>query len=182
MKIPCSNCNQRLEIPEELAGQTIECPACNASLAVPSLEPTAPPTPKIRISKSNADSAVNQARDKPLQKEVASLKIKLTDAQSAKTSPHRGRQILIFGILGMLCCLPLGIAAWAMGRNDMQLIEDGVMDPAGAGATKAGMICGMVSCILQAIFIVYRFNTGEDPIQGNESLWYEGLSIEYENR
>ena len=62
MKIPCSNCNQRLEIPEELAGQTIECPACNASLAVPSLEPTAPPTPKIRISKSNADSAVNQAR------------------------------------------------------------------------------------------------------------------------
>lgn len=38
MKIPCLNCNQRLEIPEELAGQTIECPACNASLAVPSLE------------------------------------------------------------------------------------------------------------------------------------------------
>ena len=35
MKIPCSNCNQRLDIPEELAGQAIECPACNASLAVP---------------------------------------------------------------------------------------------------------------------------------------------------
>ena len=35
MKIPCSNCNQRLEIPEELAGQTIECPACKASLSVP---------------------------------------------------------------------------------------------------------------------------------------------------
>ena len=31
MKIPCTNCNQHLEIPEELAGQTIECPACNAS-------------------------------------------------------------------------------------------------------------------------------------------------------
>jgi ankyrin repeat protein len=39
MKIPCSNCNQRLEIPDELAGQTIECPSCNASLAVP------PPAP-----------------------------------------------------------------------------------------------------------------------------------------
>ena len=37
MKIPCSNCNQHLEIPEELAGQTIECPACNTSLAVPAL-------------------------------------------------------------------------------------------------------------------------------------------------
>ena len=37
MKIPCTNCNQHLEIPEELAGQTIECPACNTSLAVPDI-------------------------------------------------------------------------------------------------------------------------------------------------
>ena len=37
MKIPCTNCNQHLEIPEELAGQTIECPACNTSLAVPAI-------------------------------------------------------------------------------------------------------------------------------------------------
>ena len=161
MKIPCSNCNQRLEIPEELAGQTIECPACNASLAVPSLEPTAPPTPKIRISKSNADSAVNQARDKALQKEVASLKIKLTDAQSVKTLPHRGGMILTFGILGMVCCTPFSIAAWVMGRNDMQLIEDGAMDEAGAGTTKAGMICGMVACIITAAVFVYRFNAGD---------------------
>ncbi len=50
MKIPCSNCNQRLEIPDELAGQTIECPACNASLAVPSL--AAPPsvTPQVEVA------------------------------------------------------------------------------------------------------------------------------------
>jgi hypothetical protein len=50
MKIPCSSCNQRLEIPEELAGQTIECPACNASLAVPSL--AAPPsvTPQVEVA------------------------------------------------------------------------------------------------------------------------------------
>jgi len=50
MKIPCSSCNQRLEIPEELAGQTIECPACKASLAVPAIE--APPTvaPQVRVA------------------------------------------------------------------------------------------------------------------------------------
>ena len=46
MKIPCTNCNQHLEIPEELAGQTIECPACNASLAVPSPELPPPSTPQ----------------------------------------------------------------------------------------------------------------------------------------
>ena len=51
MKIPCSNCNQRLEIPEELAGQTIECPACNASLAVPSLAAPQPATPQVQVTK-----------------------------------------------------------------------------------------------------------------------------------
>jgi ribosomal protein S27E len=35
MKIPCSNCNQNLDIPEELAGQTIDCPVCNESLIAP---------------------------------------------------------------------------------------------------------------------------------------------------
>ena len=48
MKIPCSSCNQRLEIPEELAGQTIECPACKASLAVPPLAPPPSETPQAR--------------------------------------------------------------------------------------------------------------------------------------
>ncbi len=158
MKIPCSNCNQRLEIPEELAGQTIECPACNASLTVPALEPTQPPTPKIRLSKPEADSAANEVRTGALQKEVASLKIKLTDARSDKTLPHRGGMILTFGILGVACCVPFGIAAWVMGHNDMQLINDGAMDPAGAGTTKAGMICGMVACVIAAVLFVYRFN------------------------
>ena len=50
MKIPCSSCNQRLEIPEELAGQTIECPACNASLTVPSI--AAPPPAPVQAQES----------------------------------------------------------------------------------------------------------------------------------
>ena len=156
MKIPCSNCNQRLEIPEELAAQTIECPACNTSLTVPSPEPTAPPTPKIRISKPEAESVAKQVRAGALKKEVASLKIKLTDAQSVKTLPHRGGMILTFGILGMVCCTPFSIAAWVMGRNDMQLIEDGAMDEAGAGTTKAGMICGIVGCVIATAFMLSR--------------------------
>ena len=51
MKIPCSSCNQRLEIPDELAGQTIECPACNASLAVPALEASPPEPPQVQTTK-----------------------------------------------------------------------------------------------------------------------------------
>jgi ankyrin repeat protein len=51
MKIPCSSCNQRLEIPEELAGQTIECPACNATLAVPAM---AAPPPLVEVTTPQA--------------------------------------------------------------------------------------------------------------------------------
>lgn len=31
----CPNCEQTLEAPEEMAGQAIECPACNEQIAVP---------------------------------------------------------------------------------------------------------------------------------------------------
>ena len=57
MKIPCSNCNQRLEIPEELAGQTIDCPACNATLAVPALETPPPAVPQVQESAPQAASS-----------------------------------------------------------------------------------------------------------------------------
>ena len=58
MKIPCSNCNQRLEIPEELAGQTIECPACNASLAVPAM--AAPPPVPAPVQESAPQAATSK--------------------------------------------------------------------------------------------------------------------------
>ena len=56
MKIPCTNCNQHLEIPEELAGQTIECLACKASFAVPALEVPPPATPQVEVTTSKAAS------------------------------------------------------------------------------------------------------------------------------
>ena len=44
-----------MEIPEELAGQTIECPACKASLAVPAIE--APPTVPVQVQESAPQTA-----------------------------------------------------------------------------------------------------------------------------
>ena len=52
MKIPCPNCNQRLDIPEELSGQTIECPACNSSIIIPDSDTLAP-------EQNNADTDKN---------------------------------------------------------------------------------------------------------------------------
>jgi hypothetical protein len=63
-------------------------------------------------------------------------------------APHRGALILTFGILGIACCFPFGIAAWIMGNNDMQQIEAGMMDPTGKSITNAGKICGIIGTIL----------------------------------
>ena len=42
MKTSCPNCNQRLDIPEELSGKTIECPACNSCITIPASDTLVP--------------------------------------------------------------------------------------------------------------------------------------------
>ena len=69
--------------------------------------------------------------------------------------PHRGTMILVLGILGLLVCGPLGIAAWVMGNGDLKEIDAGTMDPSGRGTTQAGKICGMIATILMIVgFII----------------------------
>ncbi len=41
----CPHCEQALEAPEDMLGQTIECPSCNGSIQLPEPEPQAPPEP-----------------------------------------------------------------------------------------------------------------------------------------
>lgn len=51
-KFNCPHCEQSLEAPEDMLGQTIECPACNGSIQLPEPQPKpAPhrPTPKKKI-------------------------------------------------------------------------------------------------------------------------------------
>ena len=42
--------------------------------------------------------------------------------------PHRATTILILGILSLVLCQPLGIAAWMMGSADLKKMKAGVMD------------------------------------------------------
>ena len=62
--------------------------------------------------------------------------------------PHRGTLILVLGILGLVICSPLGIAAWLMGSSDLKQMDAGTMDPSGRGNTQAGKICGIIGTIL----------------------------------
>ena len=65
--------------------------------------------------------------------------------------PHRGSMILTFGIIGVACCFPFGIAAWVMGHSDIKSINSGVMDPSGRSMTNGGKICGIISVIITVL-------------------------------
>ncbi|MCX7045490.1 MAG: DUF4190 domain-containing protein [Candidatus Sumerlaeota bacterium] len=68
--------------------------------------------------------------------------------------PHRGILILVLGILGMVVCLPCGIAAWIMGSRDLKEMNAGKMDPGGRGQTYAGRVLGMIATILAIVAFV----------------------------
>lgn len=77
--------------------------------------------------------------------------------------PHRGTLILVFGILSLIICPPVGIAAWLMGSGDLKEMDAGAMDPSGRGTTQAGKICGIIGTILfilQLVFFVLFFMLG----------------------
>ena len=68
--------------------------------------------------------------------------------------PHRGTLILVLGILGLVVCAPLGIAAWIMGSGDLKQMDAGTMDPSGRGTTQAGKICGIIGTILLIVTLI----------------------------
>jgi hypothetical protein len=71
------------------------------------------------------------------------------------SAPHRGGTILALGIVGLICCAPVGIAAWVMGNQDLSEMAAGRMNRAGEGMTQAGKICGIIAVVLWAAgFIV----------------------------
>ncbi|MBS0264959.1 MAG: DUF4190 domain-containing protein [Planctomycetes bacterium] len=73
----------------------------------------------------------------------------------AKSSqePHRGVLILILGILGVVCCVPFGIASWVMGSGDLKKMDAGQMDDSGRGLTMAGKVIGIISVVLALISV-----------------------------
>ncbi len=83
--------------------------------------------------------------------------------------PHRGGAVLTLGILGLVVCVICGIIAWVMGSTDLAKMRAGTMDRSGEGNTRAGMICGMISCILNAVGLVIWliiFATAASAVRG----------------
>ncbi len=62
---------------------------------------------------------------------------------------------LVLGILGIVCCPFLGIAAWVMGNNELEAITSGRRDPVNLGNAKAARILGIVGTVLILVPLVF---------------------------
>ncbi|HEY3269759.1 MAG TPA: DUF4190 domain-containing protein [Geothrix sp.] len=74
---------------------------------------------------------------------------------AAPVKAHRGTMLLVFGILGVLCCVIFAILAWVMGSSDLKAMAEGKMDPSGEGLTKAGKILGIIGCVFAILSILW---------------------------
>jgi hypothetical protein len=63
--------------------------------------------------------------------------------------------VLGLAIAGILCCGPLAIVAFFLGRNDLAEMDAGRMDPSGRSTTNAGRIVGLVAIVLFVVQLVF---------------------------
>jgi DNA-directed RNA polymerase subunit RPC12/RpoP len=126
----CGTCGKLLRTGEENAGRPAACPACGDGVEVP-------------LSEGEAGAVL--IRDEP------------PDAvpPRAMVREHRGGIILAFGILSWVStCFLFGVAAWAMGVEDLRAMRAGEMDSRGERVTRAGMILGAISVVLTLVILL----------------------------
>lgn len=82
----------------------------------------------------------------------------------------RGITILVLGILSIVCCSPLGIAAWLMGNTALKEID---AEPGRYGnrqIVQIGRILGIIGVVLLLLSIVWIiFFGGLAMISGNST-------------
>jgi len=171
----CTSCGKELCVRDELLGNLVRCPICEAVFtAQMGMEP--PPTPynlafeppPVRIGARGSEVEPYSAADpKPL----AGPWPRRTGRaiRSDGMAADRGALILALGIAGLVasgCVIPgwiLGNIATRMGTADIDRMNRGLMDPSGRGMTMVGRICGIIAVILStlsslaAIFVLVMY-------------------------
>lgn len=101
MRLACEKCGKSLEVPENSAGKTVQCPICKTSFRVPTLS-------AIVVGKAVEPAAVAVTADQPktpaLNKKPTPTSAKSPDKRRAPdpdASTSRGTPWLVWGLLGM---------------------------------------------------------------------------------
>jgi hypothetical protein len=84
--------------------------------------------------------------------------------QMMPTSHPQGTTILVLGILSLVVCSPLGIAAWVMGNKaQAEMAAQPGVNFTNAGQIKAGKICGIIGVaflVLSVLLVIVALSAG----------------------
>ena len=106
----CPHCGQELEAPEDLLGQSIECPSCNGSIQLPEPEPKPTPKKKVVVRKRTTTQGIRSTQPRT-RSTVA--------ATSAPSNTNMGK--VFTGIIGV--AVAIGWAWWYLGGGYEQEVE-----------------------------------------------------------
>ena len=67
----------------------------------------------------------------------------------------KGMTILVLGILSLVCCSPLGIAAWLMGNSALKEIDAQPGRYGNRQIVQIGRILGIIGTILLAFTVIW---------------------------
>jgi ribosomal protein S27E len=167
IEMRCTGCGQALRVADEHAGKKARCPSCGTIAEVPlsgGVSPLAGASASPFSDRSPfPEHSYPSGKDNPFADRPESdvnpyaAPAATTIAPHPYARPHRGGLVLTFGIIGILCCVPLGIAAWVMGASDLAEIRAGRMDPSGEGITRVGMILGIVAVGFAILWVLLNF-------------------------
>ncbi len=82
----------------------------------------------------------------------------------------KGMTVLILGILGLVCCSPLGIAAFVMGNNALKEIDAQPGRYSNRQLVQIGRILGIIAMVLLVLTVIwFLFLGGIAALSGDTS-------------
>jgi hypothetical protein len=162
--INCPSCQRRLQVPDTLIGQDVQCPTCGATFVAALGRRASGVVERLPEEAPALEAPADEPGDRPARRRSRDdddygdfdEDERYRRRRRRDLAPHRGSTILTLGILSLvLCGIILGPIAWAMGSTDLSEIRAGRMDPDGEGITNAGRICGIIGTIWNIVGIAF---------------------------
>jgi hypothetical protein len=166
--IRCENCRAALKLPEQYLGQEVRCPSCSRTFVAKESLESPPPPPPVREPEAREEPPRTRRRDEDYDRrrrddedeDYPRPRRRYYD-DDRFVEPHRGTSILTMGILSIVffCFFPLavglGIGAIVMANNDLAKLRSGTMDRSGQGTTQAGLVCGVIGLVIEALLLFF---------------------------
>src|SRR5438094_2352661 len=133
--LTCPSCQRKLQVPEDLLGQDVQCPTCGATFLANLAGSRAASTAGSSAGSRNHEApSQSRALEKSSRRDAdddyedydRGRKSKIRRRRRADYEPHRGGMIMAMGIISFFFApVILGPIAWIIGNYDLDAIRAG---------------------------------------------------------